>query len=128
VTRLASDIREATKPIYCSACFNAQQVRHIDFDAACDRGYGNDESIKVVMDDLILCENCVKAGAELLGMTFENDKDILIDTLGRKLAVEEKRREKAERYADTLEDAISQKDIQIDHRKKPRQAREEVAA
>ena len=128
MTRLASDIREADKPIFCSACFNAQSIRHIDFDAACDRGYGKDEAIQITLDDLILCENCVKEGAELIGMTAENEKDRTISDLERKLTVRTKERDQARRYADTLEDAVSHRPerVHIDHRKKPRQLREEA--
>lgn len=121
MTRLASDIREASKPIYCSACFNQQAIRHIDFDAACDRGYGKAEAVEVAMDDLILCENCVREGAELIGMSPEGSKDDRIADLEGKLAHAEKTREKAERYAETLEDAVHQKGVHIDHRKKPRE-------
>jgi len=127
MTRLASDIREAQKPIYCSACFNQQAIRHIDFDAACDRGYGKDEAVNVAMDDLILCENCVREGAELLGMTPEGAKDDRIADLTARVDHAERERSKAERYAATLEDAVHQKGITIDHRKRPRQTREEAA-
>ena len=123
MTRLASDIREASKPIYCSACFNSQNVRHIDFDAACDRGYGNEEATKVTLDDLILCENCVKEGAELIGMTEENEKDRKIAELERRLDTSERLRAKEERYNETLEDLALQRGAKIDHRKKPRPSR-----
>jgi hypothetical protein len=128
MTRLASDIREAEKPIYCSSCFNQQAIRHVDFDAACDRGYGKEEAVEVAMDDLILCENCVREGAELLGMSPEGTKDDRIADLTAKLAFEQRERGKAERYAGTLEDALNQKGVQLDHRKRPRQLREEVPA
>jgi hypothetical protein len=129
--RLANEIRETSMPVRCAACFNQQPaLRHIDFDAACDRGYGNQETVQVSMDELVLCENCVKVGGELLGMTPENEKTIQINELERKLDVERKRREKAERYADTLEDAIGQRPdpIHLDHRKKPRRTAEELIA
>lgn len=130
VTRLASDIREADKPIYCSACFNNQDCRHIDFEAACDRGYGNDEAVKIAMDDLVLCEHCLKAGARILGMTDDETLHARLDSLERKLDIEVKRREKAERYSDTLEEAVGQRPepIHIDHRKRPRKPVEELVA
>jgi hypothetical protein len=127
MTRLASDIREADKPIYCSSCFNSQPVRHVDFDAACDRGYGNDEAVKITMDDLILCENCVKEAGEILGM---HDKATDIDKLAdleRKLDVERKLRRQAQNYAGTMEEALTRRpeQVHIDHRKRPRK---EIAA
>jgi hypothetical protein len=120
MTRLASDIREAQKPIFCSACFNSQDVRHIDFDAASDRGYGKTEAIEVAMDDLILCENCVKNGAELLGMTDDAALKARVTQLERVNDLLEKRVVKSERYASTMEDLLGQKEINVDHRKKPR--------
>ena len=129
MTRLANDIREADRPIHCSACFNSQDLRHIDFDAACDRGYANEEAVQVVMDDLIICENCVRAGARLLGMEDEAVNADRIADLERKLDVKEKLYKQASTYADNLEDAFEKRPtpIQIDHRKKPRKLLEEVA-
>jgi hypothetical protein len=129
MTRLVNDIREAGKPIHCSACFNSQDIRHIDFDAACDRGYANEEAVQVVMDDLILCENCVRAGARLLGMEDEGVNTERISDLERKLEIKDKLYKQASTYADNLEDAFESRPmpIQIDHRKKPRKQLEEVA-
>ena len=129
MTRLASDIREASKPIFCSACFNSQDIRHIDFDAACDRGYANDEAVPVAMDDLIICENCVREGARLLGMEDETANAGHISDLERKLDVKDKRLKQAERYSETLEDAFESRPVPIalDHRKKPRKEMEAVA-
>jgi hypothetical protein len=128
VTRLASDIREAGKPIFCSSCFNQKDIRHIDFDAACDRGYGKAEAVEVAMDDLILCEDCVREGAEILGMVDDIAQREQLAALERKVAAKDKELEKAERYAETMEDLLGQKNVRIDHRKKPRATREEVAA
>lgn len=129
--RLANEIRETSKPIYCSGCFNSQDVRHIDFDAACDRGYANDEAVRVDMDDLVLCENCVREGASLLGMTDEEGLKAENEDLRRKNDVLRKRVEQSQRYADTLEDGLvrqREKPIHLDHRKKPRQLRDEAVA
>lgn len=128
MTRLADNvIRLSGLPQRCSACFNQQPgIRHVDFDAACDRGYGNDEAIKVDYDDLILCENCVKEGLQVLGIEDSKALKAENENLKRKLNVERKRREQAQRYADTMEDAISHRPepVNIDHRKKPRQVRD----
>jgi hypothetical protein len=127
VTRLANEIREASKPIYCSACFNSQDLRHVDFDAACDRGYANDEAVQVTMDDLILCENCVREGARLLGMTDEQELHDKVEDLEAKLDATAKALRQARNYADTLEHAIGERPdpIKIDHRRRPRK---EIAA
>ena len=124
MTRLASDIREAAKPIFCSACFNSQPVRHIDFDAACDRGYGKAEATQVAMDDLVLCEGCVKEGAEILGMIDAEEWQREKQRLEHEVTTQKRLREQSDRYAGTLEDAVSQRGIHVDHRKRPRQKQE----
>lgn len=128
--RLASDIHETSRPIYCSACFNSQEIRHVDFDAACDRGYGNQEAIAIALDDLILCENCVKTAAAILGIEDSRQLKAELGDYERKNDVLEKRLRQAQRYADTMEEALGARPekVQIDHRKKPRQLREEVPA
>lgn len=129
MTRLANTIREADRPIHCSACFNSQDIRHVDFDAACDRGYANDEAVQVVMDDLIICENCVREGARLLGMTDETELHNRLTDLEQKLDVERKARRQAQNYADTLEDAVGKRPdpVRIDHRRRPRKQIETAA-
>jgi hypothetical protein len=129
VSRLANEIREADKPIYCSACFNSQDVRHVDFDAACDRGYANQEAVQIVMDDLILCENCVREGARLLGMTDDAELHQRVTDLESKLDTERKLRRQAQNYADTMEDALGKRPdpVHIDHRRKPRKQIEAAA-
>jgi hypothetical protein len=125
--RLANEIRETGMPVYCSACMNQQpKLRHVDFDAATDRGYGNEEAVKVVMDDLILCEGCVKRGAELLGMVDSEEQAEHVADLERRLNVEERRYKQAQGYADRMEDALQHraKPITLDHRQKPRQIKE----
>lgn len=124
MTRLASEIRETGRPIYCSACFNSQPIRHVDFDAACDRGYGQDDHVQIAMDDLILCENCVREGAAVLGIEDSRELKTKLADTERKLQVKSKLLEKSERYVATLEDAFGQRGTHIDHRKKPR--RQEV--
>ena len=106
--RDANEIRPAALPMYCSACHGQYPERkHIDFDAAIDRGwYGNDHGTRITMDDLILCEECLRNGAELIGMM---DTHAFLDqkaSLEHRLAREEKEREKAVEYADRMEQAL----------------------
>ena len=106
-TRLANEIRAAGTPTYCSGCFGQQTgLRHVDFDAASDRGYGDDASIGVSMDDLILCENCVREGARLIGMMDVTEFQAEMDSLRRRWESEKNRADAAETYADKLELAI----------------------
>jgi len=108
-------------PIKCSFCFGQQpRKRHVDFDSAIDRGYGMEGTIQIPMDEAIGCEDCVRVGAELLGMEFSKEKDRRIEDLERKLDVERKRHKQAQRLADTYQDLVEQKNIHVDHRKLPR--------
>src|SRR4051812_33537889 len=59
-------------PTHCSSCFQQKpQQRHVDFSAFWDGPVFGDQEVaggrKVVIDDLILCDDCVRAAAELLG-------------------------------------------------------------
>jgi hypothetical protein len=107
--RVANEVRAANMPIYCSACFGQNSdARHIDFDAACDRGYGDrDDGLKVSMDDLILCEDCVKSGAVLLGMMDTEAFQARLASLEHRLEEEKRRADKATEYADRMEQALS---------------------
>jgi hypothetical protein len=64
------------KPGHCAACFRGAQedIRFVDFDAAVDRGGFQDPDSLALMDsidDLHLCEACVRSGAEALGLKPE---------------------------------------------------------
>lgn len=111
-TTLANRVRPAGTPMYCSACHNQDSsVRHVDFDAACDRGYGlqEDSGVKVSMDDLILCEGCLRSGAGLVGMVDEEEQSARIESLERRLTEETRRCEQAVAYANRMEEALAQR-------------------
>jgi hypothetical protein len=60
-------------PTHCTSCFAQVPLkRHVDFSAYYDGPVFGDIEIvgggKVVIDDLILCEDCVKAAAQLIGL------------------------------------------------------------
>lgn len=124
-TLAESVVKPTGVPQYCSCCFRQDAtLQHVDFNSACDRGwYGGDAATEVAMDDLILCENCVREGAGILGMV--NPDTDRIAELERKLDIEEKLRKQAQNYADTMEEALSKRPekVHIDHRKKPRPLR-----
>jgi hypothetical protein len=123
-------VKLVSVPQYCAGCFNQQtDLRHVEFPAALDRGFYSDGvAVPVSMDDAIFCENCVREAGEAIGMSDDNEKDRQIHDLTARVSVLERERDQQQRYADTLEDAVGQKGVRIDHRKKPRQLREEVAA
>jgi hypothetical protein len=131
VTSLANEVRPTGTPTYCSACFNQDtDTRHVDFDAACDRGYGKSEAVTVAYDDLILCEKCIERGAVLIDMEKVSVRERLVRDLTVKLDRAERERTQAQGYADRLEDAFEHRaqPIEIDHRRKPRQVKEFVDA
>jgi hypothetical protein len=96
--------------MYCSACgCQDREKRHVDFDAACDRGYGADEAIAVSMDDLILCETCLRSGALLVGMIDDAEPVERIAILERRLDEEKLRADKAVSYAERMEAALAER-------------------
>lgn len=108
MTRLANEVRAAGTPVYCSACFNHDSsLRHVDFDAACDRGYGMQEAVKVSMDDLVLCETCVKAGGLLVGMVDAGEQAERMASLEERLTAETARCDQAVAYANRMEEALA---------------------
>lgn len=66
------------KPAFCVGCWQGAQdgVRFVDFDAAFDGGQWVEERDGIIItripaDDLHLCESCVRAAAEALGLKPE---------------------------------------------------------
>lgn len=67
-------------PSYCSSCFQQKpEMLHVDFDAAWD-GPVIDGSIKVAIDDLVICRACLMDAWALLP---ENESDGEIEALQR---------------------------------------------
>ena len=122
--RIADDIRPVGLPVYCSACFAQDPSKtHIDFDANSDRGYGQrDDGQTVVMDDLIICEDCIRRAGEMVGMERSEVRDRELSDLRVRADKAEREAKQAQRYADNLEDAFTNRPtpIHIDHRKRPR--------
>jgi hypothetical protein len=121
--RLANEIRPAEMPPYCSACHNQDPARtYVDFDAACDRGYGDGAAVSVTFDDLIICDECLRSGAEHVGMIDATEQALKIASLEERLTREQKARRQAQTYATNLEDALASRPdpVQVDHRKRPR--------
>jgi hypothetical protein len=103
--KLTNEISLGATPVYCSACFGFDgTARHVDFDSACDRGYGEHG---VSMDNLILCETCLKSGAELVDMIDATQQADRIASLEKRLADEQKRADRAAAYANRMEQAIA---------------------
>jgi hypothetical protein len=48
-------------PVYCSCCFQQQPGQvHIDFQVAWDGPVINEDGLRVPIDDLYLCRNCIE--------------------------------------------------------------------
>jgi hypothetical protein len=80
-------------PAYCSACHGQYPERqHVDFEAYWDGPVfetgPEDNTIKVAIDDLILCENCMDTAAMLLG--YVKKKEIIKENYQLGKAVEAK--------------------------------------
>ncbi len=115
-------VKLADMPIYCAGCHGQNpELRHVDFDSALDRGYGKPEAVQITYDEAVFCENCVKPGAELLGMidgpAWEREKA----NLEKRVEVAESRVKQVERYSASLEDLALQRGVKIDQRRKPRE-------
>ena len=131
-TALANEIRPTTLPMYCSACFGQYpERRHIDFDAACDRGYAavmtkgrslgeQSNAVPVAMDDLILCEDCLKDGAYKLGMIDGEEAQRRQANLEARLEVTEGLVKREEAYVERLEAILKDRLGGLDHRRRPR--------
>jgi hypothetical protein len=112
-------------PTYCSACWCAQpEKRHVDYASDNDQGYGGKDAFDdgVAYDNLQLCEDCMKAGAQLVGMVDAAERDQEIAKLKTENDRLEREARQAINYADRLEDAFEHRaqPVEIDHRRKPR--------
>ncbi len=115
-------VKLANMPVYCAGCMNQQpELRHVDFDSALDRGYGKAEAVQITLDDAIFCENCVKEGAELLGMINEGAWQKEKRILEQRAKTAESRTRQAEKFSETLEDLAMQRGAKIDNRRRPRE-------
>ncbi len=115
-------VLQASKPIRCSACYGQYDRTYWDFEALCDRGiwYGDEGAAPVSMDDLILCDECIKEGARAIGWVAQDDD--AIQKLQDELETERKARKQAQNYSERLEAAFEARSepIVLDHRQKPR--------
>lgn len=133
-TTLANTVKPVGTPMFCSACHNQDNSKqHVDFDAACDRGYGESEDnpgIRISMDDLVLCETCLRDGASRIGMVDSEQHAAKVASLEGRLAEETRRCEQAVNYANRMEEALAARPdpIQVSRpRGRPPRPKEQVA-
>jgi hypothetical protein len=96
-------------PPMCAACYQQQpQMTHVDFGASYDGPFFSSEvtgANAVSIDDLVVCEDCVRAAARLLGMVdpqFDASRAAAAD---QKIADLSERLAGAVTYINRLEDA-----------------------
>lgn len=56
----------AHKPSHCASCYQQDPVRYVDFEAAYDGPVIPGSPASIPIDDLILCENCLKEAFALI--------------------------------------------------------------
>jgi len=88
---MSSDTFDASKikltgaaPSACSSCYGQYPERlHIDFGAAFDGPvlFGKDGATLGQVDELIICDECLRAGADLLGLRSQGDLEAQVATL-----------------------------------------------
>lgn len=86
IAELATRLRLSDpKPAHCSACLcsSGEDVRFVDFDAMVDRGsfVDPDGAMHVTdsMEELHLCESCVRQAMEVLDFRPERHRKLLIE-------------------------------------------------
>lgn len=96
---------------YCSACFGAYHDRqHVDFEAYYD-GPVIEGSVRVAIDDLVLCELCLENAANLLG--FEAGAKAKIEKKNAEIKRLSEQLLKQERYALKLQEAFDSKPTRV---------------
>lgn len=101
-------MREALQnPAFCSSCFQAKpNTLHIDFEVAYDGPVINDEDgIKVAIDDLIICADCLTAAGKFVGMVAGDELKAENVELGSALEDATQRLEKQEEIIHDLKAA-----------------------
>ncbi len=63
-------LAERTPP-FCAGCYGQYPaLRHVDYESAWDGPMLNaEDGIRMTVDELVMCEECIKAGARLVGMS-----------------------------------------------------------
>lgn len=107
----------STAPKLCSSCFQQKlDEPHVDFDSAWDgprfqNGVAGEDgevvtTLPVSIDDLIICESCLRAALKLLP---GDDRDDVIERLREQVRTLEADAEKRGEYVEKLEAAIAAK-------------------
>lgn len=103
--------RLSEMPMFCASCGSQDpEARYVDFDAAWDGPVVNpDDDIKMQIDDLVICENCLVEASRLVGLV---EPDQTAETLARAqqdLIAKEDKIKELQGYIGRLEAALSAK-------------------
>jgi hypothetical protein len=108
-------------PAFCAACYGQySDRRHVDFEAAWDgpvfegegvhTGDGGARSkLPVGIDDLVICEDCLKSAAKLLGWAGPKAQQ-KIDDLELRLERSERDRRQEAADREALEDIVARRE------------------
>lgn len=81
------------RPLHCSNCFGQEACRHVEFPAAFDGPVVNQLAVvtepgveAIAIDDLVLCERCLKVAAKIIGFVYAPDLVAELDAEREKTA------------------------------------------
>jgi hypothetical protein len=103
-------------PPHCASCYQAKSPeRHVDFGAAYDgpvmAGDPDVEGqVTVAIDDLIVCETCLKEAAELVGLGDVEELKAQIDNMVEQGIASADRIVQLEEYVERLEGTLSSRE------------------
>lgn len=103
-------------PVKCSGCFGQKPTNpHVDFESALDGPLIDPDNPRSGhIDWVVLCDDCVRAGYELLP-----ERLTVVEKLRAEVAQLRQRAEESENYASKIEDALQHRP---EARKRERQA------
>lgn len=116
-------------PPNCSVCWQTRDdIRHVDFEVAHEGPVLFEGTTPVQIDQLVICESCLKAGGELVGLVDWAERADLLADLQAQLQTAEAELVKARRYATDLERAVQSKPGRRTSPTRPASTPEPVAA
>lgn len=96
-------------PPHCSSCYAQQpEKQHVDFESSYD-GPVIEGTIKVSIDEMIVCEDCMRLAASLLGFVDDEGAREELGALRQEVANLEDRLAERLAYTDQLERTIASK-------------------
>jgi hypothetical protein len=95
---------------HCAACYGQYgDRRYVDFEAAYD-GPVLEGAIKVAIDDLVICENCLTAAAKMIGLVKAPDLVKALDDERAKSHADHMKMGRLERQIKDLKAALAEEE------------------